>query len=166
MRLSRAIGDDMVCSKPGPKASNLINGRNAIVTGLIGFDTEHDTHVEIHPVWALAINVEPFFSGDGWVFFVRNSGNAGYCGGDQELVDFPNNRYTFRLPWKPGAASVTVADYEFHSYHTSNPSPSLQNGLIRIVPGQGVFITFLLDPPRQDGSLWDGELHLRWRSQN
>jgi hypothetical protein len=114
----------------------------------------------------LAINVEPFFSGDGWAFFVRNSGNEGFCGGNQELVDFPNDQYTFRIPWKAGAASVTVADSEFPSYHTSNPSPSLENGLIRIAPGQGVFITFLLDKPRQDGSLWGGEMHLRWHSQN
>jgi len=83
-------------------------------TGLMNFDPAHDVHVELHPVWALAMNVNPQGSTDDdtWVFFVRNSGNEGFCGGSQEFIDFPNNQYTFRLPWNlpwgPGATSATV----------------------------------------------------------
>jgi hypothetical protein len=85
--------------------------------------------------------------------------------GNQELIDFPNNRYTFRLPWKQGATSVNVTP-SFQPYHTQNPRPSEENGLIRIVPGQGVFVTFVLDTPKQDGSIFYGELQLLWIGQN
>jgi hypothetical protein len=182
-KFHKAVQDDVptqqACrnkgSQPGPRATGMIgeNGSRAIVTALMGFDTDHDTFPELHPVWALAMsvgashgNVAPFPIDDVWVFFVRNSGNEGFCGGDQEFIDFPNNWYTVRLPWRPGATSVTVTESSFHPYHTQNPGPSEEDDLIRIVPGQGVFVTFLLDPPKQDGSMWDGELHLHWIGQN
>jgi hypothetical protein len=155
------------CENTGPRATE-INGSAAIVTGLMNFDPEHDVHVELHPVWALAMNVNPQGSTDDdtWVFFVRNWGNEGFCGGSQEFIDFPNNQYTFRLPWnlpwRSGATSATVISKAFHGYHTQNPPPSEENGSIRIVPGVGIFVTFALDAPRQDGSVWDGELHLQW----
>src|SRR5262249_10845571 len=36
-------------------AGNIINGHDAVVLGLMGADEEHDGHVEIHPVHAIAI---------------------------------------------------------------------------------------------------------------
>ena len=144
-----------------------IDGSAAIVTALMGFDTAHGFGVELHPVWALAMNVNPQGSTDDdtWVFFVRNWGNEGPCGGSQEFIYFPNNQYTFRLPWnlpwRAGATSATVIP-NFEGYHTQGPPPSVENGAIRIVPGVGIFVTFALDAPRQDGSVWNGELHVQW----
>jgi hypothetical protein len=155
------------CGTTGPRATE-INGSAAIVTGLMGFDAFEDVSIELHPVWALAMNVNPqgSTSDDTWVFFVRNWGNEGSCGASQEYIDFPNNQYTFRipwnLPWRAGATSATVISKDFNGYHTQNPPPSEENGSIRIVPGVGIFVTFALDAPRQDGSVWDGELHLQW----
>ncbi len=150
-------------------AQSVIDGSSVIVTGLMGIDTEHGQHVELHPVWALAINVRPSdinvlpsINNELWAFFVRNWGDEGFCSSDQEFIDFPNNRYTFRLPWRPGATSVSVTSQSWHPYHTQNPPPSEENGSIRKVPGVGVFVTFTLDAPRKDGSMWDGELHLKW----
>jgi hypothetical protein len=156
-RFKRAVDDDG-CDNPGPRATAMLTGKFAIVTALMGFDVEHGVHVELHPVWALAMKVEPSRDEDLWAFFVRNWGNQGSCGLGQQFIYFPNNTYTFRLQWKPGATSVDVISQTWHRYHTQNPEPS-----VRRVPGQGVFVTFTLDPPRDQGSMWDGELRLRWR---
>jgi hypothetical protein len=157
-RFQKAVDDD------DSRARQMINedkGAVAIVTALMGFDDEHGVHVELHPVWALAMNVQPSVDDDLWTFFVRNWGNQGYCGKSQHFVYFPNNRYTFRLPWKPGATSVSITSQSVgHAYHIQNPSWN-----VKAVPGQGVFVTFTLDAPREDGSLWDGELHLKWVGQ-
>ncbi len=136
------------------------DGRFGIVTALMGVDSEHSDAppIELHPVWALAMNVEPAVDNDLWAFFVRNWGNEGFCSSDQEGILFPNNRYTFRLPWRPGATSVNVMSQTWNPYHTQTPGPSV----IR-VPQQGVFVTFNLDAPRGDGSMWEGELHLSWQ---
>ena len=40
--------------------------------------------------------------------FVRNWGDEGFCSQDQHYLDLLNNTYTFRLPWRPGATSVSV----------------------------------------------------------
>jgi hypothetical protein len=151
----KAAVDRDPCGETGPTARLFLQGSFAIVTGLMDFDVEHDVHVELHPVWALAINNSRYY--DDWAFFVRNWGNEGFCGRNQEFIYFPNNQYTFRLPWKPGATSVEVISQTWHRYHTQNPDP-----VVRSVPGQGVFVMFTLDPPRDQGSMWDGELHLRW----
>lgn len=138
-------------------ARKMIDGRVAIVTGLVGLDCEHECHSELHPVWSLAMNVQPSADDDLWAFFARNWGNQGFCGTSQHFIDLPNNQYTFRLPWRPGATSVRITSQSFRAYHTKKPLPS-----VRAVPGQGVFVTFSLDEPRGDGSMWDGELHLQW----
>jgi hypothetical protein len=149
------------CGETGPFAWDFLgqlHGSAAIVTGLMNIDTYHQPQppVEIHPVWAMAIN-QPLITYDRWAFFVRNWGNEGFCGSNQEFAYFPGNQFTFRLPWMPGATSVDVIDGIWHRYHTQNPNP-----VVTRVAGQGVFVTFFLDPPRDDGSMWDGELHLRW----
>jgi len=145
------------------RARQMINGRFAIMTGLVSLDCHHDCWSELHPVWALAMNVQPSINDDLWAFFVHNWGNGGNCifDLDQEFIDFPNNTYTFRLPWKDGATDVTFTSQTWHPYQTQNPPPS-----VRKVPGVGVFVTFTLDAPRDDGSMWDGELHLKWSGPN
>ena len=146
--------------KPWTRAHKKIDGASLIVTGLVGLDGGHDLKSELHPVWALAMNVQDSADDSRWAFFVRNWGNEGFCGPAQEFIYFPNNRYTFRLPWKPGMTSVEVISKSFHAYHTTKPEPT-----IRPVPGEGVFVTFTLDAPRGDGSMWDGEFHLRWKTK-
>jgi hypothetical protein len=165
----RAVVEDEECESTGPRAQGAIDGSFAIVTALMGFDPEHaDISVELHPVWALAINVRPSeinvlpsVNDELWAFFVRNWGNEGFCSSNQEFIDFPNNQYTFRLPWRPGATDVSVTNEFWHGYHVQNLPPPVIVG-VRKAPGVGVFVTFTLDAPRGDGSMWDGELHLKW----
>ncbi len=159
-RFHQAVDDDG-CGQHGPRALEMMggdDGRFGIVTALMGIDHEHTAHVELHPAWALAMNVQPSVDDDLWVFFVRNWGDEGFCSSDPEFIYFPNNRYTVRLPWRLGATSVGVTSQTWHPYHTQTPAPSVSS-----VPGQGVFVTFNLDAPRDDGSMWDGELHLSWQ---
>src|SRR5262249_30697128 len=91
---------------------------------------------------------------DTWAFFVRNWGDEGFCSARQKFVSFPNNQYTFRLPWRPGATSVRVIPGQAiaYAYRIQNPAWS-----ITAVPGQGVFVTFDLEAPRGDGSIYEGE---------
>lgn len=147
------------CPSPkiGSRAHAMIDGKFAIVTGLAGLDCEHECHSELHPVWALAINAKPGDVDDLWVFFVRNWGNEGFCGTSQHFIDLTANSYTVRLPWKPGETSVAVMSESFLPYHTTQPPPS-----IRVAPGEGIFVTFSLDEPKDDNSMWNGELHLKW----
>src|SRR4029077_6600102 len=85
-------------------------GRYAIITGLIGIEFCHSGTSELHPVWAIAIRVDDRNPNDEvWAMFVRNWGDEACCRGDQHyLNDLPNNTYTFRLPWRPGATAVSV----------------------------------------------------------
>jgi len=146
--------DTYGCGNHGYYADQFIGTPYAIVSGLVNFDTAHTVHVELHPVWALAINNPVYYSD--WALFVRNWGNQGFCGRGQEFAYFPNNQYTFRLPWKPGS---TLLDYSavWSRYNTHRPYPE-----IRVVEGQAIYVTFFLDPPQDQGSMWDGELHLYW----
>jgi len=138
-----------------PKA--MVDGAFAVVTGLMGLDDAHDYWSELHPVWALVMNVSPNVLDDTWVLFVRNAGDEGWCSTNQHFVEFPGNRHTVLIPWRQGATDVHVTKTVFAPYHNSHPAPMLQ-----IVPQRGVLLTCALDPPREDGSIWEGEIHLQW----
>jgi hypothetical protein len=89
--------------------TDLINGHDGVMTGLMGFDVfdpnlikkiftgEHPMESEIHPVHALAIRMKCLEedckeretlnpADDGWAFFVRNWGNEGYCSSNQHYI--------------------------------------------------------------------------------
>src|SRR5262249_49496200 len=90
-RFHRAVDDS------NARARQMIDGSFAIVTGLVGLDCEHTCGNELHPVRALAMNVQPSIDDDLWAIFVRNWGNEGFCGTSQHFIYFPNNLYTVRL---------------------------------------------------------------------
>jgi hypothetical protein len=58
----------------------------ALVTGLIGLDCEHDCHIEIHPVYAMAIRVKDDPSDETWAIFVRDFGTEGPAWGKGVLI--------------------------------------------------------------------------------
>src|SRR5262249_8363069 len=61
-------------------ASGRIDGKDAIVIGLLGLDSQHDVHSELNPVYAMFVHVQDDPADDRWAFFVKNWGNEGYCG--------------------------------------------------------------------------------------
>jgi hypothetical protein len=137
----------------------MTDGKHAIVTGLFGLDCAHDCRSELHPVWAMAIRVEEDPSDEVWAIFVRRWGNEGFCSDKQHyLHDLPNNTYTFRLPWSPGASSGQVVQQTFHSRFGQASGPN-----VTFSSNQGVLVSFTLPVPQSgEGERINGELHLRW----
>lgn len=146
----------------------LVNGRRAIAIGMMGLDCVHTCYTELHPVWALAINVESKLSDDKrtmeevWAIFVRNWGNEGFCGKDQVYLDL--NRVSLILPWfldkKSGvtASSFNIGDRtKFLSNMSSANGPDVSMGSNR-----GLLVSFNLPNPEAKGRV-HGELHLQWQ---
>jgi hypothetical protein len=126
----------------------------------MGIDMVHDGYSELHPVWAMAALVKNDPNDDMWAMFVRNWGNEGYCGTDQHCIVLPKEGdehvYKFRLPWRPGAQSVTwgFGEKEFLGnvdWHMDvNP-----------VPNYGVIVSFYI-PNYDKRPRINGSLHLQW----
>jgi hypothetical protein len=101
-----------------------------------------------------------------WAMFIRRWGNEGFCSGNQHLiVDLPNNTYTFRLPWRPGATGVSVGSATTFLAASSGASgPTVQSA-----PNQGLLVSFTLPPPEYVAGICttcnriNGELHLNWQ---
>jgi hypothetical protein len=74
----------------------LTDGREAIVVGLMGIDTKHSMHAEIHPVLGLAVKIDADPNRERWAFFARRSGNEGGC--SQDLHDFDYDELAFFFP--------------------------------------------------------------------
>jgi hypothetical protein len=81
---------------------NFFGTKSAIVIGMLGLDLIHDAHTELHPVYAMFIRLPEQTTVTGtretvrWTFFVRNWGNEGFCGGNQEPI--PNTQIRVRIP--------------------------------------------------------------------
>jgi hypothetical protein len=142
-------------------------GRYAIVTGLIGLEMCHAGNNELHPAWAVAIRVKDDDPSDEvWAMFVRRSGNEGFCSGSQHYVtDLPNDAYTFRLPWRPGATGVNVGSATTFLAASSGASgPNVQSA-----QNQGLLVSFTLPTPQFVAGICancnriNGELHLNWQ---
>jgi hypothetical protein len=139
-------------------ARAMVDRRWGIATALWGLDCAHECWSELHPVWAMAIHVNDDPIDDRWSIFVRNWGNQGFCSTDQHLLILPKDgqRYVYklRIPWRPGATSVTWSD-EF-----------LQRGNIgrwvKAVPGVGVVVQFNI-PVGADKPRINGQLKLAWK---
>jgi hypothetical protein len=72
--------DDVNCiDTDRPKAHELVDGKRAVITGLVGLDTEHGGYSEIHPIYMLAIEVDPNPLDNKWILFIRNRGDEGFC---------------------------------------------------------------------------------------
>jgi hypothetical protein len=142
-------------------ARTMVDGRFAIVTGLMGLDCEHSCPTELHPVYAMAIRVKDDPADETWAVFVRNWGNEGFCSQSQHYLDLLGGTYTLRLPWRGGASDVTITRSQFKTSPNARVSgPSLAYG-----PYHGVVLTFTLPRPEDRGRI-NGEVHLRWAGIN
>jgi hypothetical protein len=75
----------------------MIDGQQAIVTGLIGIDGVHGGYSEIHPVYAMAIMTSDTGSDQTWAFFIRNMGDEGECSSDIHAWPGLNGMYSIQL---------------------------------------------------------------------
>jgi len=88
----------------------LVGGRRARVTGLFGLDGVHDYHAELHPVYAMAVQLDSVraASGDRWAVFARNSGNEGFCSQRGHPLAIPSDTVRVEIDWFPGATAATL----------------------------------------------------------
>jgi hypothetical protein len=134
-------------------AQAFVDGREAIVVGLIGIDNQHNGHAEVHPVHALAVHVRDDATGQVWELFARNWGNEGFCSQDQHLLPF--NSITLFFP-KPADATSFQVDSSTTRFHGNNAA--IKWGQKQI--SSGVLITFSF-PAAEERPIAHGELYLR-----
>jgi len=164
-----AFRDTVVRDADSIEAQLFISGHQAIVTGLMGIDWIHTPGAELHPVWAIAIQV----SGNEWAFFVRNWGNLGQCGSHLWAIDnLPGDTYKFLLPWeycyavggrKVYATDVSWSPNALEYYPVGIPDRQVLINIYK-VRTQGVVVAFHLPPPRPGSDeFYEGKISLLWQ---
>jgi hypothetical protein len=134
----------------------LVDGRPAVVTGLVGLDCEHGCGTELHPVWAMGVHAAAEAERETWAIFARNSGNEGFCSSQQHELELPGDRLTVTLPWRVGATRVRLG---WGTAFFANVEGLSAWWSAR--PGRQVDITFQLPPPAERGRV-HGEIVLVW----
>ena len=81
---------DSIESNPKDSAArDSLHAARAVAIGLLGIDTKHGAHTELHPLYALLARSAKNATSEHWVFFARNSGHEGGCSRDEH---FPTQR--------------------------------------------------------------------------
>jgi hypothetical protein len=150
-----------------------VNDKRAIEIGLVGLDTTHSAYSEIHPVYALAIELDPNPSHNKWIIFARNRGDEGDCSTrDHPLLcssQRPIEELSLFLP-VPGRKLVSDAFllegtvFASNLKNPQNTCPIIGRG--HYGNDDGVFIRIPLpddfyEPP-EDGPLVEGVISIEW----
>ena len=170
----RSLRDSFACFEDEPgcpqmtaAARKLLDGKRAIITGLMGLDTEHGGYSELHPVYAMAIEVNPAVDNNTWILFIRNRGNEGFCSRRDHPLPVTLSKFSLVIP-KPTGSVVTAASFSNETNFSStieNNCPALQYD-----PGKQAAIVdynFLQQPVGRPfrGPMLEGELHIQWTVQ-
>lgn len=132
----------------------------AVVVGLFGLDCEHDCRSELHPVYAMAVEVSDDPSDNTWAIFVRNWGTGGFCSSYNDEIQLPNGTLQLLLPRKShGTVAVDRQKTEFASIGPV-PFPDVAQ-----IVGKGTVLTFRL-PPAGQQPLAEMFLHLNWTNDD
>ena len=158
--------DEPNCAAKNLAARQLVGGKRAILTGLLGLDTEHGGYSELHPVYAMAIEVNPDVNNDTWILFIRNRGNEGYCSKhDHPLPALEKFRLLIPKPINSQPIGATFTNQTSFSTTQQDNCPLLSfdsaNG------GVVVEYAFLDIPVRKPfrGPILEGEIHIQWQLQ-
>jgi hypothetical protein len=134
-----------VCIGDGDaQASKMINDSFVIVIGLLGLDTAHRAKTEIHPVYAMFVNLKSStWKRSNWAFFVRNWGDEGFCSDGDEPFETSEHKIKVYIPNVAGLISQNVSDgaQNADQDQLSQMEASMQPY------GDGVLMTFTLLPP-------------------
>jgi hypothetical protein len=136
--------------KSGGAPGAMIDGKEAIVLGLLGLDSEHGAYSELHPVYGMAIHVKDDPADDTWALLVRNWGDEGFCSQDEMAV--PLSTLSLFLP-RPGATGGTANTDQLFSNNDSTVSVLTEPG--------GAVVTLDLGQP-ESGTLVHGTVHFAW----
>lgn len=121
-----------------------------VIYGIFGIDCEHGCRSEIHPAYAVALQVRDAKDGNQWAIFARNWGDEGFCSHLNHELDLRSaqNAIHILLPYASTAGpKINTSDYEVATWSqapTSCPT-------YRFVEQQGEEITIPLPPPGQQG---------------
>jgi hypothetical protein len=154
-------------------ARKKMDGHDAIAIGLLTIDGNNyhafnSAQSELHPVWALFIHTNPSRTDDTWAFFVRNSGDEGYCGNSQHrLFTAPAGQPQPLKVFLPMPDATGLTFLPSSKVNKSNDLRDTAEPLAtNVVTGSGAVLTFSLgDPCREDRARcsWvEGDLHIRW----
>jgi hypothetical protein len=144
-------------------AGVMLYAKQVLVLGLLGLDTAHSSHSELHPVVAMAVHIKNDPHDDRWAVFAMNWGDEGWCSSNYEL--FPEVLpVSFLLP-RPGAIGVKITSADFRC----KCEPGSKMGL-DLKTDRGAELWFKLPKARAttgwistaDGERVHGEIHLQW----
>ncbi|HBB95040.1 MAG TPA: hypothetical protein DC054_06590 [Blastocatellia bacterium] len=129
-------------------AAAMIDGSSVIVIGLLNLDTLHgnggDGKTELHPVYAMFVHLKgnPLIQSS-WAFFVRNWGDQGYCGDDQQNLYTREQKIKVKIPNVAGLSSYNIWKGAQEEDNSSSMNVTAQPS------GDGILLTFDLLPPEK-----------------
>ena len=94
-------------------AKVLVDGSRAIITGLMGLDTEHGGYSELHPIYMLAIETSPDPQDNVWMIFIRTWGNQGWCSKQRHPISRALSDFKLLLPVIPGSHPTQAKATDF-----------------------------------------------------
>ncbi len=135
-------------------ARAMIDGRSVIVIGLLNLDKEHRGKPELHPVYAMFVRVNsgntPSLRQSSWAFFVRNWGNEGYCGSDDEGLYAARQQVSIKVPDVINIKDNNIWEGAQNEDQLSGMEVTGQHA------GDGIILTFtLLTPDKQSWFVGD-----------
>jgi hypothetical protein len=143
------------------RPADMVRDREAVFTGLVGLDCEHECYTELHPVYVMALHAADDPEKDVWTFFARNWGNEGFCSHRNHILDATT--LAVRLPWRPGATRVEVLNQPGDGLILANV-PDVPEPRVTWKAQEGVVVEFSLPRASSDGPRprIHGQFHLRW----
>ena len=134
-----------------PHAQAMIDGSFVKVIGLLGLDANHDGKAELHPVYAMFVRLQGNDTRQSsWAFFVRNWGNEGFCGDNEQYLYTRQNTVKVQIPNVVGITADNISEGAQNEDNLSPMSVSAQPD------GDGIRLTFtLLAPEKQSWFVGD-----------
>jgi hypothetical protein len=132
-------------------ASAMLNGHFIKVIGLLNLDTLHGGKTELHPAYAVFVDVGGRdVRQTSWAFFVRNWGDQGFCGSDDQPLFYRPQQIRVQIP---NVTSLTANNI----WEGAQNDDNLQPMGVSIQPsGDGLLLTFtLLQPSKQSWFVGD-----------
>jgi len=165
------------------KARDLVKNRRAVVIGLVGLDSEHNIYSELHPIYAIAIEMDddPIDHSNRWMIFARNNGDEGACAYNPHPLFGPVNHdqpleqlmLLIPPPRDEDVSGASLGDRTvFYSNNSSSPTAAYFDKLFPDPAGanfenhnKGLLLTFDLNKCSEPGCtpLVEGEVHINWQ---
>jgi hypothetical protein len=133
----------------------------AVMTGLVGFDCEHDCHSELHPIYAIAIRRPPSEGVERWSILVRNWGTEGWCSSLNHVI---GSRVSILLPYQSLKSLKPVSGQTAFKVYKSRGEGFLDRLFLWLSRNEGLAAMY---PPRMVDSGVELTFELPdWRSRS